>query len=135
MRRPAPPAGGRPAGDVEGDRADGYRSRDRWCLDLAAGRPVRERFGVDYEENGSGKLLHRLDLSRQTPRPQHTEADLAAQERSKRGLRRLPRADRSRPPRGRPYRAAALPGEAAALPRPAPLLRLARESAGEICHG
>ncbi|GIX11522.1 winged helix-turn-helix domain-containing protein [Elioraea sp.] len=43
-------------------------------------RIVRERFGVSYGESGLGKLLHRLGLSWQTPRPQHAETDRAAQE-------------------------------------------------------
>jgi transposase len=40
---------------------------------------VRERFGVGYSESGLAKLLHALDLSWQTPRPQHPESDPAAQ--------------------------------------------------------
>jgi transposase len=58
-------------------------------------RIVQERFGVSYDESGLGKLLHRLDLSWQTPRPQHVEADRAAQEAfKKRAL--PPRSRRSR---------------------------------------
>ena len=53
-------------------------------------RIVRERFGVDYDESGLGKLLHRLDLSWQTPRPQHAETDRAAQERFKKRASPLP---------------------------------------------
>jgi len=53
-------------------------------------RIVRERFGVAYDENGLGKLLHRLDLSWQTPRPQHAETDRAAQERFKKRASPLP---------------------------------------------
>jgi transposase len=49
-------------------------------------RIVRERFGVSYDESGLGKLLHRLDLSRQTPRPRHAATDRAAQERFKKGV-------------------------------------------------
>lgn len=92
-RRPATPPGGRPAGDVKGDCADASRPRDRWCLDRTASLPVRERFGVDYDESGSGKLQHRPDLPWQTPRRQHAETGLAAQGDSKRGLRCRPRAD------------------------------------------
>ena len=40
---------------------------------------VRERFGVSYSESGLAKLLHGLDLSWQTPRPQHPQSDAAAQ--------------------------------------------------------
>jgi transposase len=40
---------------------------------------VRQRFGVDYSESGLAKLLHTLDLSWQTPRPQHPESNAAAQ--------------------------------------------------------
>ncbi len=64
-------------------------------------RIVRERFGVDYDESGLGKLLHRLDLSWQTPRPQHAETDRAAQERFKKGALPLP-SRRSRPTTPRP---------------------------------
>jgi transposase len=53
-------------------------------------RIVRERFGVAYDESGLGKLLHRLDLSWQTPRPQHAETDRAAQERFKKRASPLP---------------------------------------------
>jgi transposase len=48
-------------------------------------RIVRERFGVTYSETGMGKLMRSLDLSWQTPRPQHAETDRAAQERFKKG--------------------------------------------------
>jgi transposase len=57
-------------------------------LDLC--RIVPERFGVRYDESGLGKLLHRLDLSWQTPRPRHAETDPAAQERFKKRALRLP---------------------------------------------
>ncbi len=40
---------------------------------------VRERFGISYSEGGLAKLLHALDLSWQTPRPQHPESDAAGQ--------------------------------------------------------
>lgn len=40
---------------------------------------VRERFGIGYSESGLAKLLHALDLSWQTPRPQHAQSDPAAQ--------------------------------------------------------
>jgi transposase len=40
---------------------------------------VQERFGVSYSESGLAKLLHGLDLSWQTPRPQHPQSDAAAQ--------------------------------------------------------
>jgi transposase len=40
---------------------------------------VRERFGIGYSESGLAKLLHALDLSWQTPRPQHPESDAAGQ--------------------------------------------------------
>jgi len=40
---------------------------------------VRERFGISYSESGLAKLLHALDLSWQTPRPQHPESDAAGQ--------------------------------------------------------
>ena len=59
-------------------------------------RIVRERFGVEYDESGLGKLLHRLDLSWQTPWPRHAETDRAAQERFKKGASRQP-SHRSRP--------------------------------------
>jgi transposase len=64
-------------------------------------RIVRERFGVSYDESGLGKLLHRLDLSWQTPRPRHAEMDRAAQERFKKGTSPL-RSRRSRPTIPRP---------------------------------
>jgi transposase len=44
-------------------------------------RLVREGVGVDDDESGLCKPLHRLDLSWQTPRPQHAETDRAAQKR------------------------------------------------------
>lgn len=40
---------------------------------------VQERFGVSYSESGLAKLLKGLDLSWQTPRPQHAQSDAAAQ--------------------------------------------------------
>ncbi len=40
---------------------------------------VRDRFGIGYSESGLAKLLHTLDLSWQTPRPQHPDSDPAAQ--------------------------------------------------------
>jgi len=40
---------------------------------------VRERFGIGYSESGLAKLLHALDLSWQTPRPQHPQSNPAAQ--------------------------------------------------------
>jgi transposase len=40
---------------------------------------VQERFGVSYSESGLAKRLHGLDLSWQTPRPQHPQSDAAAQ--------------------------------------------------------
>lgn len=67
-------------------------------------RIVREGFGVDSDESGLGKLLHRRGLSRQTPRPRHAWTDRAGRSGSKKGIRRCPRADRSRPSRGRAYR-------------------------------
>jgi transposase len=51
-------------------------------------RMVRERFGVSYGETGMGRLMRSLDLSWQTPRPQHAETDRAAQERFKKGASR-----------------------------------------------
>lgn len=64
-------------------------------------RIVRERFGVTYSEGGMGKLMHSLDLSWQTPRPQHAETDRAAQERFKKGASRK-HSRRSRPTTLRP---------------------------------
>ena len=64
-------------------------------------RIVRERFGVGYDENGLGKLLRRLDLSWQTPRPRHAETNRAAPERFKQGASPLP-SRRSRPTIPRP---------------------------------
>ncbi len=64
-------------------------------------RIARERFGVIYGETGMGRLMRSLDLSWQTPRPQHAETDRAAQEAfKKRGL--PPRSRRSRPTTLRP---------------------------------
>jgi transposase len=40
---------------------------------------VQERFGIGYSESGLARLLHALDLSWQTPRPQHPDSDAAAQ--------------------------------------------------------
>jgi transposase len=64
-------------------------------------RIVQKRFGVSYDESGLGKLLHRLDLSWQTPRPQHAETDRAAQEAFKKRASPLP-SRRSRPTTPRP---------------------------------
>jgi transposase len=64
-------------------------------------RIVQERFGVRYDESGLGKLLHRLDLSWQTPRPRHAETDPAAQERFKKRASRPP-SRRSPPTTPRP---------------------------------
>jgi transposase len=47
-------------------------------LDLC--RIVQQRFGVRYAQSGLARLLHSLDLSWQTPRPQHPRSDPAAQE-------------------------------------------------------
>jgi len=80
--------------DPEADGVSTWR-----LVDLC--RIVRERFGVGYDESGLGKLLHRLDLSWQTPRPQHAETDRAAQERFKRGASPPP-SRRSRPTTPRP---------------------------------
>lgn len=64
-------------------------------------RIVHERFGVGYDESGLGKLLHRLDLSWQTPRPRHSETDRTAQEAFKKRASPLP-SRRSRPTIRRP---------------------------------
>ncbi|WP_353959318.1 helix-turn-helix domain-containing protein [Paeniroseomonas aquatica] len=65
------------------------RARATWRLvDLC--RIIWERFGVRYDESGLGKLLHRLDLSWQTPWPRHAETDPAAQERFKKRASRAP---------------------------------------------
>jgi transposase len=64
-------------------------------------RIVRERFGASYDESGLGKLLHRLDLSWQTPRPQHVETDRTAQEAFKKRASPL-RLRRSRPTTPKP---------------------------------
>ncbi len=42
-------------------------------------RIVRERFDIACSESALAKLLHALDLSWQTPRPQHPQSDAAAQ--------------------------------------------------------
>jgi len=64
-------------------------------------RMVRQRFGVGCDESGMGKLLHRLDLSWQAPRPRHAGTDRAAREAfEKRGL--PPPSRRSRPTTPRP---------------------------------
>jgi transposase len=59
--------------DREKDGIAAWRVRDL-C------RIVAERFGVHYAESGLTRLLHALDLSWQTPRPRHPQADVAAQE-------------------------------------------------------
>ena len=64
-------------------------------------RIVRERFGVAHGETGMGRPMRGLDLSRQTPRPRHAEADRAAQERFKKGASPPP-SRRSRPATRRP---------------------------------
>jgi transposase len=69
--------------DPEVDSVSAWR-----LIDLC--RIVRERFGVTYSEGGMGKLMRSLDLSWQTPRPQHAETDRAAQERFKKGASRKP---------------------------------------------
>jgi transposase len=56
---------------------------------------VQERFGIGYSESGLAKLLHALDLSWQTPRPQHPDSDAAAQAAFKKILAGT-RPDRSR---------------------------------------
>lgn len=43
-------------------------------------RIVRGRFGVTYGKTGMGRLMRSLELSWQTPRPQHAQTDRAAQE-------------------------------------------------------
>lgn len=48
-------------------------------------RLVEERFQVRYAEPPMGRLLKRLGLSRQKPRPVHPKTDKAAQERFKKG--------------------------------------------------
>jgi transposase len=58
-------------------------------------RIVQERFGIGYSESGLARLLHTLDLSWQTPRPQHPESDAAAQAAFKKILAGA-RPDRSR---------------------------------------
>lgn len=75
--------------DPEADGVSTWR-----LVDLC--RMVRERFGVDYDESGLGKLLHRLDLSWQTPRPRHAATDRATQERFKKGALLQP-SHKSRP--------------------------------------
>lgn len=59
-------------------------------------RIVRERLGVSYDESGLRKLLHRLELPWQTPRPRHAETDRAAEERFKK-VTSPPRSRRLRP--------------------------------------
>lgn len=49
---------------------------------------VQDRFGVGYSESGLAKLLRTLDLSWQTPRPQHPESDAAGQEAFKKSFGR-----------------------------------------------
>ena len=48
-------------------------------------RLVEERFQVRYAEPPMGRLLKRLGLSRQKPRPVHPKTDKAAQARFKKG--------------------------------------------------
>jgi transposase len=43
-------------------------------------RIARERWGVAYSERGMARLLRALDLSWQTPRPQHPQSEPAMQE-------------------------------------------------------
>ena len=80
--------------DPEVDGVSTWRLIDR-C------QSVQERFGVRYSETGMGKLIRSLDLSWQTPRPQHAETDRAAQKRFKKGASREP-SRRSRPTTPRP---------------------------------
>ena len=61
---------------------------------------VRDRFGIGYSESGLAKLLHALDLSWQTPRPQHPDSDPAAQAAFKKVLAGA-RSDRRRAADGR----------------------------------
>jgi transposase len=61
------------APDPAADIISAWRVRDL-C------RIVEERFGVHYELSGLTRLLHALDLSWQTPRPQHPRSDPVAQE-------------------------------------------------------
>src|SRR3982751_4209262 len=61
---------------LERDGCVAWRARDLREL-------VERRFGVRYSESGVRRLLRGLDLSWQTARPGHPEADPKAQERFK----------------------------------------------------
>jgi transposase len=46
---------------------------------------IAETYGVRYRPGGLASLLQRLDCAPKVPRPVHAKADLAAQERFKKG--------------------------------------------------
>lgn len=48
-------------------------------------RLVRERFGVEYSENGMLRLMKDLGLSRQKTRPKHPQGDGAEKKAFKKG--------------------------------------------------
>jgi len=57
----------------------------RWrCIDLQ--RVIEERFAVQMAERTVAKLLHKLGLSRLTPRPVHPRQAAQAQEDFKKAL-------------------------------------------------
>jgi transposase len=64
--------------DPERDGVSSWRA-----VDLC--RLAEERFGVAYREGGMLRLVKALDLSWQKTRPRHPQADVAAQERFKKG--------------------------------------------------
>jgi hypothetical protein len=68
--------------DREKDGLSAWRVRDLCGI-------VKARFGVRYAVSGLTRLLHALDLSWQTSRPQHPKADEAAQEAFKRKFWRV----------------------------------------------
>jgi transposase len=81
--------------DPERDGVSTWRANDL-C------RIVRDRFGVNYTENGRLRLLHDLGRSWQKARPVHPEADLKAQAAKK--IPALIAANRPRAPGGRAAR-------------------------------
>lgn len=68
--------------DPEKDGVSAFRA-----IDVC--RIVKERFGVDYSENGMLQLMKSLGLSRQKTRPRHPQGDPAAKRAFKKGA--LPR--------------------------------------------
>lgn len=69
--------------DPERDGVSAWRAVD-------VRRMVKERFGIEYSENGILAVMRGLNLSRQKTRPRHPEADDAARKAFQKGASRKP---------------------------------------------